>query len=425
VGGQHGDPAAAHPPISKPLAAALVTVAALTLVPVCIAPYPPGFDVPQHAAQVASAVERGDPSWPYRDEFPFNPLAPHQLGFAVTRALAAVLPIPAAFAVTISASQLALPPATRRLLRCRSYDPWWLLPTLPVGLGYAFRWGLVNYQIATPIVIWFTVVALDYSERPTRRRGAALAVLSLLLFWTHLIAFAAAMLIGAAVIAVSARGPRRALVRLWPLAVAPPIAAAWLLLNRAGAEATEVPTVLHYGWHRLAQLPAWLIGEPVGVASVLTGVAFLLLPFAGGGRFARSLPRLAPLLCVLALHFFVPEDAFGTASLYPRFAVLALPFLLLALDSKPPSRPPLRAALPLAVSCLWLVTVSLGLFAYRQELTDRRALIGRMEPERRVVYLPVERGDPDAPGAVHLHSGMWYQVERRAGLSLRKRAALP
>lgn len=54
------------------------------------------------------------------------------------------------------------------------------------------------------------------------------------------------------------------------------------------------------------------------------------------------------------------------------------------------------------------MTVSLGLVGYCREMTDLRALIDRMEPERRVLYLPFERGDCDAPGAVYLHLGMWY-----------------
>jgi len=227
------------------------------------------------------------------------------------------------------------------LLRGRSYDPWWLLLTLPVGLGFAFHWRLVNYLIATPIAIRFNAVALDYAGRPARRRGAALAALTLLLFWTHLIAFAAAMLIGAAVIAVSARAPAPG--------SGPAVAARDRAPDRgrlAAAQARrrrsdEVPAVLHYGWHRLAQLPAWLIGEPVGLASVLTGA--LLLPFAAGGCFALSVPRLAPLLCVLALYLFVPKDAFGTASLHPGFAVFVLSFLLLDLDSRRKSRPVLGA----------------------------------------------------------------------------------
>ena len=413
MGGEYSDPIAGHPPVSRPLAAALIALAALTLAPVWIAPYPHGFDVPQHAAQVSIADHRADPEWPYRDEFQTNPLAPHRLGYAVTRALAWAMPVRVAFAVVISASLLALPLAARRLLRGRRYDPGWLLLTLPIGLGYAFRWGLVHYLLATPIVLWFTGVALDYAERPEPRRGAGLAALALLLVSTHLIAFAVATLIGAAVIVAAARRPRRALVRLWPLAIAPPIAAAWLVLNREAAATSEVATDLHLGWHRLAQLPAWLVGHPVGSAAVAVGVVFLLLPFAAGGRFTRSLPRLAPLACVLALHFLAPKDFFGTAALYPRFAVFVLPFLLLALDAAPRRRPLLGVALPFAVSALWLTTVGLDLLNYRREMVDLRVLIGRMEPERRLLYLPVERGDPEAPGAVYLHSGMWYQVERR------------
>lgn len=391
----------------------MLLLAALTLIPVWIAPYPPGFDVPQHAAQVAIAADRADPEWPHGDLFRPNPLAPHRVGFALPRALSLLLPIPVAFQVVISAALLALPLATRSLLRGRAYDPWWLLLTLPIGLGYAFRWGFVSYLVATPLVVWFAAVALRHAERPEPRRGAGLAALSLLLLVTHVIAFGTAVLIGAALALASARNLRGLLARLAPLAVAPPIALAWLLLNRGGAAGEGVPAVWHLGWHRLAQLPAWLAGQPVGAAAVLTGLVFLLLPFAAGGRFARALPRLAPLACVLALHFLVPKDLFGTAALYPRFAVFVLPFLLLALDARPPSRPLLAAALPLAVSCLWTTTVGLGLLNYRREMLDLRALVAGMEPGRRVLYLPADRGDPDAPGAVYLHAGMWYQVERR------------
>jgi hypothetical protein len=412
ISGAQSDPVGGHPPVSPALRAALVLVAALTLVPVWIAPYPPGYDVPQHAAQVGVAVHRADPSWPHDEVFRFNPLTPHVIGFAATCALSWALPIPVAFKVVLSVSLLALPLATRRLLRGQRYDPWWLLLTLPIGLGYAFRWGFVHYLLATPIVLWFTAVALHHARRPEPRRAAGLAALALLLVFTHLIAVAAATLIGGALVLASARSVRDLVVRLLPLAVAPPIAVAWLLLNREAA-ATGVETVFRLGWHRLAQLPAWLVGKPVTTAAVLTGLAFLLLPFAAGGRFARSLPRLLPLVCVLALHFLAPADLFGTAALYPRFAVFVLPFLLLALDAGPARRPFLGAALPLLLSVLWVTTIGLELLNYRREMVDLRALIGRMEPERRLLYFPLDRADPAAPGAVYLHSGMWYQAEGR------------
>lgn len=387
----------------------------LTLVPVWLARFPPGVDLPQHAAQLAVALGWGEQPL-YREVFRFNPLAPHFIGFALTRLLAAVASIPVALKLVLSASLVALPLATRWLLRDQPYNPWWLLLTLPTGLGYAFYWGFVHYLIATPLAVAFVGLALRHTRQPAARGALAVAAASVLLAFTHLIAFAAAWGIAAALAGVALLGrwsPRRALAVLLPLAAAPPVAAVWYLLNRSAAADAGVGNLYRLGFHRVWELPARLVGMPPTATAAAIGLAFLLLPLATGGRFSRDPLRLVPLTCALGLYFLVPQDFFGTAFLYPRFAVLVLPFLLLALDAKPTGRPALAAALPLVVAGLWLATVDLGFLRYRDQMRDLGALLDRTEPGRRLLYLPLTSADPALPGPVYLHSGLWYQAVRR------------
>jgi hypothetical protein len=141
-------------------------------------------------------------------------------------------------------------------------------------------------------------------------------------------------------------------------------------------------------------------------------------------RPTRSLTARVPFFWTLAMIVFYPAILWGATNFYDRFAFLLLPMYAVMFARPDPVPGAIAAASDRAwrsvgVSLLLFLAAALVLIretrvnlAFARETRDIDRLFARMEPRKRVLYVPVGIG-ADLP-LHYLHYPLWYQA-RHAG----------
>ena len=408
----NGDPAA--PTTTTPAFRVVFFLGCLlTLVPVWLTVYPPMVDLPQHAAQVGTCLRWESQDFEYSSHYWVNWRTPYLLPGAAACGLSQVLPVSVSFQVLISLALLGMPLATFALVRETRGSPWWVLTTLPVGYSFAFFMGFFSFVVATPIALFALLVALRYARAPRWLGGVGILVLLHVLFFTHLLVYGWAGLVGALIVLRGSPTTRELLRRWIPFLAALPLAIGWLLMTLWTEPTTQGLGFGNYGWHRVTELPAQIVGWPTSPVALAVGACLILLPFLLGGRITSDRFRWIPFLVSLSLYLLAPFAFLGTAFLYQRFAVLLIPTLLLALDAPSAGRHRVLArSLLVAVPVLWLAFLGIRFWGYDAESRELRVLIDSAKPDQRLLYLAFDRHSEFLPYPIFLHSGLWYQAER-------------
>ncbi len=155
-------------------------------------------------------------------------------------------------------------------------------------------------------------------------------------------------------------------------------------------------------------------------AAVVGGLLLLALVLS-------AKPRRAPLrwlaaLTLVLVHLLAPHRAFGTSFLNERFAVFALPALLLVLlpSSRESWRRVLRTGFVLA-TLGWLTVLTLRFQSFDSDARGFDEISAHMEPRRRVLSLGFLLVTPYTfiPSPSFVHFPAWYQVQKggRPGFS--------
>lgn len=398
--------------------------------PLWLVDYLPLVDLPQHAAQVATWHRWAEPppvgGLDVRALLEINLRTPYLLSRLLAYGLAFLVPVLDAYRVLLSFTVVGIPLAVLLLLRRTGGSPWWALATLPLGYGYAFYWGFIAYGLAVPLGLVYLAFVLDCARAPSRRRMLGLWLATQLLFFAHVFVFGWAGLMAAAVLGlhvfarpVDASGSgavwaarARGLATAWgPLLAALPLPLVWIAATRS-AEA-QVSGRLLGAWdiERLAQAFRFLVaGEHADPTATLLGLALFGVPLVLGARPSRRLARWAPCALSLLVYLAAPMEAFGTAFIYPRFAVFLLPTWLMALE---PRRPPdRRVGLLVALVAVALFDVGMRLQRFDDEVGAFDRAVATMEPGRRVLYCALDPTSQHVGSAAYLHFGVWYQVEK-------------
>jgi hypothetical protein len=209
----------------------------------------------------------------------------------------------------------------------------------PYMIGNGLAWLL---SLVLPLAIWFVVLSLRYAAEPTRQRGIVLAVVAVVSFWLHVLIMGFGCLIGAVVVVMRSSGIRQALIRCLPFLIPAPLLIFWVLQSQA-SESQVTGTLMQWQLERFPLLPVHIMGSAAGQLAetrsllyLLCGLCVLALPFLTGAVPARQAWRWSPLVLCVGLYLLSPYWIFGTAWVYPRFAVFVVPLLLAG--SSPNSR---------------------------------------------------------------------------------------
>lgn len=406
-------------PSRKTLAATLslgndrlfLAIALLSAAPLWIGSYLPLVDMPQHAAQVAMLRELWNGNQTFTQLFEINWFTPYLLGYLLLAALSAVLPVTIAAKLVVSASIIALPLLTGRLLRAAGADERWKWLAIPCSFSYALYWGFLSFIVAAPLALVFLILTIRFADAPTLRRALGIAAFSIFLFFCHIIVLGFVSLIALGYLAGRHyRNPGMLVLRALPYTAALPLIAAWFTVTYRSEAAVQDNLVI-YGLvrERLEQLLLQPAGHD-GFSSLLTPVitaAVLLLPLLAGCRFSRKPERWLPFVLGLLVFMVAPRYVFSTAYFYQRLGVFLVPLWLLAWDVPGVRQRRLDWA-AIAVVLLWSFTNISRFAAFARETESYRAIIAELPPGRRVASMIYDHRSPYFALPVYMHFPAWY-----------------
>ncbi|WP_434042608.1 MULTISPECIES: hypothetical protein [Sorangium] len=446
---RRGLTAARRAPLGAALALVVIAVAVYVIaVPLAVARYPPMTDLPFHAAQTAALRHYLDPAWHFREQFALQPLAvPYMSMYALGALLMLVLPPAAAVKVAAAAMLALLPAGLAVLFHGMKRSP--LLGVLGLVLVWCnlTHWGFLNHMGALGLFAMVVGLTLLLVDRPSRGRQIALALALVALFFTHVFRFpfALAAVVGAAIVVFPAT--RRLRPIALPLAPSLALFTVWLAVRTDTLHAAPFAPALH--WERLGEIPSLLFTsftDPAEAAAARRAarlvLAALLVCAAGAAAqlagaspgparspaadardraFAR-LAALVPVACAavfLGLFLTLPLQIGLWWYVYPREIVAAL-FLALGAFPDLPRSPWLKAPAVLALSA---AAISLGAVVqdnYRrfdESTRDFDAIIARIPPAPRLLYLVFDHGGSTRTTTPFIHLPAWVQATRGGWLS--------
>ena len=391
---------------------AVFAVLLLTLlVALLVAKDLPMVDLPQHAAQLTIWLHANNPIF-HADKFVINYRTPYWLSYLIVGALERSFGLTIALKLTIWLSIVGQVTALRWLCKRLGHDPWLGLLGLPLALGYNFLFGFLSYIVAAPLLLVAVALGTAYRQKPTLRGGALLTLSLLLVLLAHGITYAQALMC-LGLLLLTGRGSL--LVRQLPLAVSVFIGWLWLFLG------AEHPTLGADIWdatfERFRLLPGLLLGSGMGDSpATMVGLLLLILPVVATRRPVRDISLALPLLATLAGYGAFPAMFRGYGPLWPRFAWLVVPTLLLAfqpLDAESHVRRSLTRWGVFGVATGWLVLFGFRLRQFNTETAPLHAVVATMSPNLRIrpiVFEPQCAAFPYLPALNHLPA--YYSVSK-------------
>lgn len=382
-----------------------------------LAPRPPMVDLPQHAAQIVSAVDliRGH-------VLSIEVLTPYLVGYGLAALLSLVVPVIAALKLLLTASFYACVLTSVRLRLTFGGDPRldWLF--IPGFFGYAYTWGFVPYLVAAPIGLAFLVTALAHSERPTRATAWRVVWLGGLVFLAHGLVFVLVAGAGALFLVVRLDSVRRAVRPLAPYLVLALGLSVYVVYARSlQGPAADAFWAWNLGPGRLAAFLVYPWGTGENWPFAFASLAMLAAPFLIGSRRQGDPRAFAPFGFVLVLGMITPDHAWRASAMYERLGLFMLPFYALMFRARPHeasvrarrlAATGVRLALP-AACCLFLATQADATVRFWHEAADFDAVLGAVPPGRVALALVFDPGSAAANNdRAYLHFPLWYMAER-------------
>lgn len=320
----------------------LLPYVALSIVvsaPAWIVRHPPLQDMPFHYATLRVLRSFWSSEFGFSEHFRLSlGNTQYVLYYAVGVLLSLVVGVKGAHVALMALYLGGTPLALRSLLISLRKDPRLCLFVVPMLVNVMFVMGLLPNMLGYPLMFWALSAAVRFFDDPTRQRGVWLSVLSLGLFFMHLVPFLA-FAIGCVAL-FPWRRPKD-----WVRAAAPLLPAVlatlwWLVLSRAGraaaADRMDAPAALD---HAIAYMLHWTGNVFQDGSDELSWILLALLAFAAAGLSERdpepSSPALgklwiAPALCIVL--YFETGGTYGTIWPFsPRFLttglLLGIPFL--------------------------------------------------------------------------------------------------
>jgi hypothetical protein len=195
------------PSRAEPVAFTLLVL--LQLIPIWSVEHFPSDDGPAHVYNAIVMREFDQPDRAkLREYYARNPrLNPNWFSHVVLAGLTRFIPPPLAEKLLVSGYVLLLPFAVRYALGAiNPANRWLAVLSLPFVYNFLFQKGFYNFSYS--LAVYFLLIGywLRHHERPTLRHGAMLGLLSLVLYFCHLVSVAQAyLLIGLLIVALVAR----------------------------------------------------------------------------------------------------------------------------------------------------------------------------------------------------------------------------
>ncbi len=393
-----------------------LAIVVLSFAPLWVGSYLPMVDMPQHAAQIAALSEVWRGNEMFTQLFEINWFTPYLLGYLLLAALDTVLPMTVATQVIITASLLAMPLLTGRLLRVVGADERWKWLAIPCSFGFAFYWGFLSFLVAAPLALVLLIRTVRYAEHPTLKSGLGIALFAHVLFFCHIIVLGFASLIAFGYVAGKQyRNPKALVVQSLPFAAVLPLLVVWFTFTMSRESSVQDGlTVYGFVSERFAQLLVQPAGHesPQGLLTPVITAAVVLLPLLAGCSFSRKPERWLPFALGFAVFMLAPRYVFTTAYFFHRLGLFLVPLWLMIWDPPQGSGRRLDWA-AIGIVLLWSFTTIGRFAAFASETASFRAVVAQVEPGRRVGSMVYENASPYFSLPLYMHFPAWYAATGR------------
>lgn len=382
----------------------------------------PMTDLPQHAAQIAlwRDLLTGNSRWSHLVYI--NLLTPYLIGYGLALPLSFLFSLETSVRIVLTLAFFGFIAGCVGLRKEIGSDKrldWLFLPSF---FGFDWKWGLLTFLAAAPVLFGFLIITLRYRRAPNLARGGALIGMGVVLFFSHGLTF----LFGLFTAGLLLLGPIREawksrLSRLSPLFALSALLAVFALFTSDRGIAAHYD---HWGmgdqiWIRPFDVLEFISGTNRGwdIVQADLAVVVMLMPFYIGVQFnsgAANVLMLAIGLILLAL----PSYAFQTALIFERFAIFLLPFYALQFRPSgkinPWSKVVFAARSTMVLACLTILMIQASrIWAFGKE----GALFDRVEqaaaPGKRALYLVFDRNSKGASNKEAMdHFASWYQADK-------------
>jgi hypothetical protein len=400
-----------------------VAVAIVACAPAWIVRHPPLEDLPFHMATLRQVHSYGDPAFGFRDDFFLNLThTQYALYYVVGSLLAYVLGVTYAsigmMCLYLGGTVLAL----RALLQAVGKDERQCLFVLPLLVNPMFMYGLLPYMCGVPLMFLALALSVRHIEKPTRRRGAVLAVVAVALFFAHVVPYA---LFGVAFTALFPwTRPHK-----WPAAALPVVpslgAVAWWVLSSsqgkesAGAlsDAFKHPAPVE----AMARFSSWSFDVLRDATDEWHVIALFVVMLAALGLSQGDRDRAKPaaralfvIPVVCALMYFSTGSMLGDVWLFSeRFPVPLLMGIVPLLRMPGGTRGWAVTAMALAVGVSSSVNMCKHFVQFeREEVGDFDDALEVMEPRKHVAGLIYDKGSAIVNDVPFLHFVSYYQAAK-------------
>lgn len=294
--------------------------------------YPIMIDLPQHAGQLAAmqGLITGQGLW--SDTLYINWYTPYLVGYLAALPFTLWLHLSPLIALklVLTGSYFLYLYALKKLSETLGTDrrlSWLYLPSF-FGLPWVF--GLFAFLVAMPVGLLLLHTSIVYARRPDRRNLIKLALMAVILFFCHGLAFTLFIALSYfMVFLICAEGfSRHFLTVSVPYVL---FAALWVLyfvVTKSHSLTMHQINVTSWGplWKRPIQIFFSPWGSTDELSTPLYSMVCLAFPWMLGLRPSRKSLLALPMLFILLIWFLAPLTAEATTLLYNRSAILILPF---------------------------------------------------------------------------------------------------
>jgi len=381
--------------------------------PIWSGKYLPLTDLPQHVAQLAILSNFRTPPFLFNRWFELHLFTPYSLYFIAGRVLTLVFSPMVAVKVLLSINTLLLPVSFHVLLSETKGPRIIALIGFPIIFGANFFWGHLPFLFSVPLVIFFWSLTLNFMEMPNKKNMLGLGLLSVALFFTHLMAYCYGLAIAGLLTALQSGSIKRKLAFLSVLLPSVGLGLFWLL-SREITPQNISPISWSIGWYRLFELPQLIIGFDRYWQTNVALIFLLIGLFSIQKKISRDFWRWVPVTVTLAFCLFGPSSFFQTPLLIAqRFSVFLIPASLFIYRDIPKRNEARDWVSRLIIACT-TVGLSLSLaqrfIQFNAEAKDFDVVLNKMKPNRCLLMFDRHIFNASHLFMPTLYFGAYYQI---------------
>lgn len=418
----------------------------MLVAPIWTVKYLPLGDVAQHAAQIQAILNFDS----YKDEYRINWFTPYWVGYSAALFFGQFFSVITAIKLVLSFALIAMPIASALLLKALNGNRYWVWGAFPAAYSFSFYWGFLSYVVAIPLVIGFFTFVIYYGKaRLNWKWYVCGALLSLLLFMAHAMAWAFAMTVAPAILFID-NSIKETLKKTSAFLVIVPLVVLWLMMGSTSAKQTiEVGYYLEHYVGRVAKEIKYIMEEfsarsesganrmrireffsySIGLPGLwdftALGLLFVCWPLAAGGRITWRWRRWLPLLVLFAVHMIIPYWIMDTAYVNLRFVVFMIPLsFFIFVPREVVVQPVGGASLWKKAKCGgaygiamllvggFLINTRTNFQKFEEESQHFETILTSMRHGKTVLSLVFDGHSHLRYSPAYMHYGCWYQAEK-------------